>query len=83
MSQVDKSVFGRLKRLFSRDVIITAIGNNRLRIVDINKLQAQGKLESNYLYSRFNGIYQSGQFATTNTLNSGMVLKNALYQDYD
>ena len=83
MSQVDKSIFGRLKRLFSRDVIITAVGNNRLKVVDINKLQAQGKLESNYLYSRYNGIYQSGQFATTNTLNSGMVLKNALYQDYD
>jgi hypothetical protein len=83
MNQVDKSIFGRLKRLFSRDVIITNVGGNKLKVVDINKLQASGKLESNYLYSRYNGIYQSGQFATTNTLNSGMVLKNALYQDYD
>ena len=83
MQQVDKSLFGRLRRLFSRDVIIRNIGNNRLKVVDINHLQQTGKLESNYLYSRYNGIFQSGQFAASTTINGGIVLKNTLYQDYD
>ena len=33
----DTSLFGRLRRLFSTDVIIRNIGGNQLKVADINK----------------------------------------------
>ena len=32
----DRSLFGRLKRLFSNDVIIRNIGGDQLKIADVN-----------------------------------------------
>lgn len=53
----DKSLFSRLKRLFSTDVIIRNAGGNQLKTFDINKAQQTGGLETNALVDRFNRIY--------------------------
>ena len=34
----DTSLFGRLRRLFSNDVIIRNIGGNELKVADVNKI---------------------------------------------
>ena len=52
----DKSLFTRLKRLFSTDVIIRNEGGN-LRVMDINKIQQTGELENNSLIDRFNRVW--------------------------
>ena len=49
----DKSLFTRLKRLFSTDVIIRNEGGN-LRVMDVNKIQQTGELETNSLMDRYN-----------------------------
>ena len=38
---VDTSLFGRLKRLFSTDVIIRNEGGTQLRVMDVNKINNQ------------------------------------------
>jgi hypothetical protein len=43
----DKRLFGRLKRLFSTDVIIRNDGGNQLKVMDINKIQQSGEFETN------------------------------------
>ena len=53
----DKSLFSRLKRLFSTDVIIRNAGGNQLKTFDINKAQQTGGIETNALVDRFNRIY--------------------------
>jgi hypothetical protein len=53
----DKSLFSRLKRLFSTDVIIRNAGGNQLKVFDVNKAQQTGDLETNALVDRFNRIY--------------------------
>ena len=52
----DKSLFTRLKRLFSTDVIIRNEGGN-LRVMDVNKIQQTGELENNSLIDRFNRVW--------------------------
>ena len=45
----DTSLFGRLRRLFSNDVIIRNIGGNELKVADVNKIQTSGRYETNSL----------------------------------
>ena len=39
----DKSVFSRLRRLFSTDVIIRNVGGNQLKVIDSNTIQQMGE----------------------------------------
>ena len=55
----DKSIFTRLKRLFSTDVIIRNQGGNNVRVIDVNHIQTTGEIETNSLQDRFNRIYSS------------------------
>lgn len=71
----DRSVFGRLKRLFSTDVIIRNDGNNNLKIFDINKIQVGGDIETNSLVDRYSRIYN-----TTNPTSLYGAQVNSAYQ---
>ena len=53
----DTSLFGRLRRLFSNDVVIRNIGGDQLKIADVNKIQTSGRYETNSLIDRFSRLY--------------------------
>ena len=53
----DKSLFSRLQKLFSTDVIIRNVGGKTLKVGDVNRLQAYGSLETNRLMDRFTRLY--------------------------
>ena len=53
----DKSVFGRLKTLFSNDVIIRNVGGTSLKIADVNQIQTSGRYQTNSLIDRFSRLY--------------------------
>ena len=40
----DKSVFSRLKRLFSTDVIIRNVGGNQVKVIDSGKIQSNWRI---------------------------------------
>ena len=81
----DKSLFSRLRRLFSTDVIIRNAGGDQLKVFDVNKAQQTGGLETNSLVDRFNRIYSNsgtslyGQQAAFNY----QTMRPLLYSDYD
>ena len=80
----DKSLFTRLKRLFSTDVIIRNEGGN-LRVMDVNKIQQTGEFETNSLVDRFNRVWtNSGTsiYGYQSTMNY-QTLRPQLYSDYD
>ena len=80
----NKSLFTRLKRLFSTDVIIRNEGGN-LRVMDVNKIQQTGELENNSLIDRFNRVWtNSGTsiYGYQSTMNY-QTLRPQLYSDYD
>ena len=79
------SLFSRLQRLFSTDVIIRNVGGNELKVFDVNKAQQTGNLETNSLVDRFNRIYSNagtsiyGQQLSFNY----QAMRPLLYSDYD
>ena len=54
----DTSLFTRLRRLFSTDVVIRNVGGNQLKIMDADRIQKYGNLESNSLYDRFTRLHR-------------------------
>ena len=53
----DTGLFGRLRRLFSTDVIIRNDGEDQLKVVDINKIQVSGEYETNALVDRLRAYF--------------------------
>ena len=81
----DTSLFGRLKRLFSSDVIIRNVGGDQLKVVDTDRIQSLGALQTNALVDRFTKIYTTsgaGVYNLNNVLNY-QTLRVQLYTDYE
>ena len=81
----DKSIFTRLKKLFSTDVVIRNVGGNQLRTIDSGHIQTSGEFETNALVDRFNRVYSS---APTSLLGAQFnlnyqYLRTQLYSEYD
>jgi hypothetical protein len=82
---IDKSVFTRLKRLFSSDVIVRNVGGDQLRTVDVDKVQSLGIIHTNSLVDRFTKLYSTtgtGIYNLNNVLNY-QTLRLQLYTDYE
>ena len=82
----DTSLFKRLQRLFSSDVVIRNVGGDQLKVVDTDHIQTSGEFATNSLMSRFQGIYQNpastSLFGQQFNLNY-QYLRAQLYSDYD
>ena len=81
----DTSVFTRLKRLFSTDVIIRNQGGDSIKVIDTDTIQSSGKYNTNSLVDRYSRIYSAnatslyGQQLNVNH----QYLRAQLYSDYD
>ncbi len=53
----DKSLFTRLKKLFSTGVIIRRMDDDKLKVVDTSKLQSSGNLATNRVIDRFSRLH--------------------------
>lgn len=81
----DTSLFSRLRRLFSTDVIIRNIGGDEIKTIDVERIQSIGTLQTNALIDRFTKLYTTtgtGIFNLNQTLNY-QTLRLQLYTDYD
>ena len=81
----DTSVFSRLQKLFSTDVIIRNAGGNQLKVMDVNSIQSTGEFKTNALVDRYNRVYSSN---TTSLYGSQLnlnwrYLRTQVYSDYD
>jgi hypothetical protein len=81
----ERGLFPRLKRLFSTDVVIRNDGGNQLKVIDINKIQQTGELETNSLVDRFNRVFTNSPtslYGSQNAFNY-QTLRPTLYSEYD
>ena len=81
----DKSVFSRLKRLFSTDVVIRNVGGNQIKVIDSAKIQSTGELETNSLMDRYNRVFStspSSLYGAQFNMNY-QYLRPQLYSEYD
>ena len=81
----DTSLFGRLRRLFSTDVVIRNVGGNQLKVIDSNQIQSLGQLQTNSLFDRFNKLYSTvGGLNFTNQQQINFPsTRIQLYTDYE
>ena len=81
----DTSLFGRLRRLFSTDVVIRNVGGNQLKVIDSNQIQSLGQLQTNSLFDRFNKLYSTvGGLNFTNQQQVNFPsTRIQLYTDYE
>jgi hypothetical protein len=79
----DTTVFTRLKRLFTTDVIIRNVGGNQLKVLDFSKYQVAGEVETNSMIDRYNRLYTTNQMPVYNPALNYQTLRTQLYSDYE
>jgi hypothetical protein len=83
MSEINKDVFSRLKRLFSTDVIIRNVGGKQLKVTDTEGFQAFGNVRTNALVDRFSKLHKYGYQSSMNPMANYQVMRVQLYTDYE
>ena len=81
----DRSLFTRLQRLFSTDVIIRNQGGNELKVMDVDSIQRSGDVATNSIIDRYNRLYSP---SSTSLLGAQVnvnwqYLRTMVYSDYD
>jgi hypothetical protein len=81
----DTTLFTRLQRLFSTDVIIRNQGGNELKVIDVDSIQRSGDVATNSILDRYNRLYSP---SSTSLLGSQLnvnwqYLRTMVYSDYD
>ena len=79
----DTTVFTRLKRLFSTDVIVRNVGGSKLKVLDFSNYQSTGQVETNSMVDRFNRLYTTNQAPVYNPALNYQTLRTQLYSDYE
>ena len=79
----DTSLFGRLRRLFSSDVVVRNVGGNELKVTDTNSIQTTGKYQTNSLIDRFSRLYLYNNKNIFNPNLNYQTLRIQLYADYE
>lgn len=79
----DKSLFQRLKKNFSTDVVIRNIGGGKLKVLDVENILSYGQLQTNSLIDRFTRLHRAGQNMQYNPTLNYQTLRIQLYSDYD
>src|SRR6056300_1275498 len=79
----DTSVFTRLKRLFSTDVLIRNVGGSKLKVLDFSNYQQTGQIETNSMVDRYNRLYTTNQMPIYNPALNYQTLRTQLYSDYE
>jgi len=80
----DTTLFSRLQRLFSSDVIIRNVGGKRLKVMDTGRIQKYGNLATNSLYDRFTRLHKPvGSSLQYNPTLNYQSMRLQLYSDYE
>ena len=82
----DKSLFSRLQKLFSTQVVVRRIGKDKIRVVDSSRLQSSGNTESSSYYDRYGRLHGSGHRQNYQSYNDKFNYhsnKLELYTDYE
>ena len=80
-----ETFIGRLKKLFSTDVVIRNVGGEQLRVMDTDHIQSLGVLQTNSLYDRYARLYTTSggyNYNLSQQLNYPTT-RIQLYADYE
>ena len=79
----DKSLFARLNRLFSTNLIVRNVGGRRLKVADTSRLQSSGNLASNYMVDRWAKLHKGSGYGSGAQQTNYTVARRVLFDDYE
>ena len=82
----DNSLFGKLKKLFSTQVVVRRVGKGRLKVIDSSKIQSDGNKQGSAHYDRYGRLYGANSrknWQSTNDRFNYHSNKLELYTDYE
>ena len=80
----DYTLFQRLKRLFSTDVIIRNVGGNQIKVADTNRIQSSGNLATNSLVDRYTKLFNSRvPVSGFSPGEATMIYRKEMFTDYE
>jgi hypothetical protein len=83
MAKPEQNIFYKLKKLFSQDIIVRNIGGKKIKVIDTHNSQTLGNLATNYLTSRYMGLYSSlGNYGFNQSMNV-QVQRMMMFRDYE
>ena len=80
-----KSLFDRLKTLFSTNVVVRNVGGKKLKVVDTARYQADGNPHTSKVVDRYGRLHgtKGTPISVYNQYNSFSATKIDLYTDYE
>ena len=79
----DKTFFGRLQTLFSTNAVVRRVGTNKLKVIDVNKVQASNNLATNKLVDRYSKLHAATTNMTYNQYQNYQQQRVSLFTDYE
>jgi len=79
----DKTFFGRLQTLFSTNAVVRRVGTNKLKVIDVNKVQSNSGLATNKLIDRYTKLHGSMNEMGYNQYQNFQQQRLSLFTDYE
>jgi hypothetical protein len=81
----EKTLYGRLKRLFNNNVVVRRVGKDKLRVIDNDHLQSLGNAHNSKFIDRFTRLHgvRPHSLNTYNANYNYFSSKTELYTDYE
>ena len=79
----NQTLFSRLRKLFSTDVIIRNVGGNQLKVVDTDHIQSNGNLSTNSRIDRFSRMFTGKTGFSQSEGQMQLYTRLELFRDYE
>ena len=79
----NQTLFSRLKKLFSTDVVIRNVGGDQLKVVDTSHIQSDGNIQTNRRVDRFSRLFSTIPGYSYNKGQLQLYTRLELFRDYE
>jgi hypothetical protein len=79
----NKTLFSRLQKLFSTDVIIRNVGGNQLKVIDTARIQSDGNINTNRRIDRFSRLFSTVPGMSQHAGQLQLYTRLELFRDYE
>ena len=77
------TLFSRLRKLFSTDVIIRNVGGNQLKVIDTSRIQSDGNISTNRRVDRFSRLFSTIPGYSYHAGQLQLYTRLELFRDYE
>lgn len=79
----NQGIFSQLRKLFSTDVIIRNVGGNQLKVIDTNRIQSDGNLQTNRRVDRYSRLFATNPGFSYHENQLQLQTRLQLFNDYE